>query len=118
MIFRYCKIFIFLILGISLSSYSQKLKNFDDSLKYDKKSIEFEKLFVQANLEKNRGNVEQATTLYFDCLKLKQSDAVYYELAKLSLQKNNKSEAEENIKKAMKLSPRNEEYKRFSDSLK
>ncbi len=113
-------LFIFcIIFGSSITSYSQKLKNFDDSLKNDKKSIEFEKLFVQANLEKNRGNIEQATTLYFDCLKLKQSDAVYYELAKLSLQKkNNKSEAGENIKKALKLSPRNEEYKRFSDSLK
>lgn len=108
----------FFAVFVSSTCFSQKLKNFDDSLKYDKKSIEFEKLFVQANLEKNRGNVEQATTLYFDCLKLKQSDAVYYELAKLSLQKNNKSEAEENIKKALKLSPRNEEYKRFSDSLK
>lgn len=118
MISRYCKIFIFLILGLSLDSYSQKLKTHEDSVRYDKKMLEFEEMFVKANLEKNRTNYDQAIVLYYDCLKLKPSSSVvYYELAQICAAKNNFSEAEINIKKAIKLSSDNLEYKRFLNDL-
>ncbi len=108
----------FTFLLLSASCFSQKLKNHDDSLKYDVKMMQFEKMFVQANLEKNRKNYEQASALYYDCLKLKPaSAAVYYELANVSFFRNKFSEAEEQIKKAIKLDSENSEYKRFLDEL-
>lgn len=80
--------------------------------------IQFEKKFVKANLEKNRKNFDQAIALYYDCLKIKPSSgAVYYELARICAEKKNYSEAESNIKKAIKASSENLEYKRFLNEL-
>ena len=108
----------FVLIGLSVNAFSQKLKTYEDSVKYDKKMAEFETIFVSANLEKNRQNYEQAQLLYFDCLKIKPSSAaVYYELAQVCAAKNNFTEAEEYAKKAIKFSPDNFEYKRFLDDL-
>jgi len=109
---------IWVLIGLSFNGFSQKLKTYEDSVKYDKKMAEFEKIFVSANLEKNRQNYDQAQLLYFDCLKIKPSSAaVYYELAQVCTAKNNFTEAEEYAKKAVKFSPDNFEYKRFLDDL-
>ena len=87
---------------ISCSCFSQKLKNHEDSVKHDANLMKFEKMFVQANLEKNRQNYVQAAAMYYDCLKLKPSSgAVYYELANINVVQNHYSEAEGNIKKAI-----------------
>ena len=106
------------LLLVSCQCFSQKLKTYEDPVKYDAKMVRFEKMFVQANLEKNRKNFDQATALYYDCLKLKPSSgAVYYELANIAFEKDRYFEAEENIKKALKFVPENLEYKRFLDDL-
>ena len=96
----------------------KKLKTYNDSLAYDAQMIQFEEWFVQANLEKNRMNYEQALALYYDCLKIKpKSYAVFYELAQIYEAKNNYSESERNIKKALKYNPNNQDYIRFSKYL-
>lgn len=113
-------LFIFFILfGTTFNSYSQKLKTYEDSVKYDRKKVEFEKMFVQANLEKNRRNYDQALSMYYDCNKiLEENDAVYYEIAQIYLSQGKFSDAEIAINKAIKLSKgSNREYKRFLDDL-
>ncbi len=109
---------LYILFCTSFASYSQKLKTYEDSVKYDRKKVEFEKMFVQANLEKNRKNYDQALALYYDCNKLfAENDAVYYEIAQIYFAKEKYSEAEEMCKKANKISPKNVEYKRFLDEL-
>ena len=109
---------LFMFLLSSVLCFSQKLKTHEDSVKHDTNMMKFEKMFVEANLEKNRGNYEQATMLYYDCLKLKPtSSAVYYELANVNLRLYKFSEAEVNIKKAIKINSENSEYERFLDDL-
>lgn len=115
---RFVIICVSFFLFFSIPTFSQKLKTYEDSVKFDKKKADFEELFVKANLEKNKKNFEQATILYYDCLKLTPSNsAVYYELAQINYYTNNYSEAEQNIKKAIKLNPEIDEYRRFLDDL-
>lgn len=113
-------LFIFSVLFCtSFNSYSQKLKTYEDSVKYDRKRVEFEKIFVKANLEKNRRNYDQALSMYYDCNKLLgENDAVYYEIAQIFLEQEKFSDCEIAINKAIKLSKgSNLEYKRFLDDL-
>lgn len=108
----------FISLFFSIPSFSQKLKTYEDSVQFDKKKAKFEELFVKANLEKNKKNYEQATALYYDCVKLNSSNSVvYYELAQINYSMNNYTEAEQNIKKAIKINPNIDEYNRFLDDL-
>lgn len=110
-----CVSFLFLF---SIPSFSQKLKTYEDSVQFDKKKAKFEELFVKANLEKNKKNYEQATALYYDCVKLNPSNSVvYYELAQINFSMKNYTESEQNIKKALKINPKIEEYNRFLDDL-
>lgn len=96
----------------------KKLKTYKDSVVYDTKMIQFEEWFVQANLEKNRMNYEQALALYYDCLKIKpKSHAVYYEMAQIFEAKNNYTEAQTSIEKALKYNRENQDYIRFSKEL-
>lgn len=97
----------------------KKLKTYKDSVAYDAKMIQFEEWFVQANLEKNRMNYEQALALYYDCLKIKpKSHAVYYEMAQIfEKAKNNYTEAQTSIEKALKYNRENQDYIRFSKEL-
>lgn len=107
-----------LLFFFSIPSFSQKLKSYEDSVQFDKKKAKFEELFVKANLEKNKKNYEQASALYYDCIKLNSSNSVvYYELAQINCTTKNYTEAEQNIKKAIKINPKIEEYNRFLDDL-
>ncbi len=107
-----------LLLIFAIPTFSQKLKTYEDSVQFDKKKAKFEELFVKANLEKNKQNYEQATALYYDCIKLNPSNSVaYYELAQINYSTKNYTEAEQNIKKALKINPKIEEYNRFLDDL-
>ncbi|MCQ2958901.1 MAG: tetratricopeptide repeat protein [Bacteroidales bacterium] len=110
---------LFISFFLSVFAYSQKLKTYEDSVKYDRKKVEFEKMFVQANLEKNRRNYDQALSMYYDCNKiLGENNAVYYEIAQIYLSQGKFSDAEIAINKAIKLSKgSNREYKRFLDDL-
>ena len=112
-------LFVVVFEAFSNESFAQKkLKTYEDSVKYDAQIVQFNEWFVQANLEKNKKNYDQALALYYDCLKIKpKSHALYYEFAQVYEAKKNYSESEENIKKALKYSPNNEEYIRFLKEL-
>lgn len=117
---KYLKfISLIIMLSYSVSSFSQKIKTSEDLLRYDSKIVLFNTKFIQANLEKNRNNLETALSLYYDCLKLKpSSSAVYYELAQILKSMNNISESEVYIKKAIKYNPENRVYKQFLEDMK
>lgn len=107
-----------LVVMLSFNGFAQKLKTYEDSLRYDTKMVAFEKKFVDANLAKNREDFVFAYALYNDCLKLNpNSSAVYYELAQINLEMSNYSDAEMYIKKAIKLSPKNKDYTCFLQDL-
>ena len=111
--------FVVVFEAFSNESFAQKkLKTYEDSVKYDAQIVQFEEWFVQANLEKNRMNYEQALALYYDCLKIKpKSHAVYYEMAQIFEAKNNYTEAQTSIEKALKYNRENQDYIRFSKGL-
>ena len=111
--------FVVVFEAFSNESFAQKkLKTYEDSVKYDAQIVQFNEWFVQANLEKNRMNYEQALALYYDCLKIKpKSHAVYYEMAQIFEAKNNYTEAQTSIEKALKYNRENQDYIRFSKEL-
>mgnify|MGYP003496175209 CR=1 FL=1 len=113
-------VFFVVVFGaFSNESFAQKkLKTYEDSVKYDAQIVQFNEWFVQANLEKNKKNYDQALALYYDCLKIKpKSHAVYYEMAQIFEAKNNYTEAQTSIEKALKYNRENQDYIRFSKEL-
>lgn len=72
----------------------------------DSREAQFNKLFIEANLHKNRGEYTEALNTYFDCLSyIKNSAAVYYEIAQIYVQQNNYKEAEIYVHKALQVKP-------------
>jgi tetratricopeptide (TPR) repeat protein len=104
---------LFLLLFILFSStyttlYAQKHKvnNIKKIRENDSREAQFNKLFIAANLHKNRGEYTEALNTYFDCLSyVKNSAAVYYEIAQVYVHQNNYTEAEIYAHKALQLKP-------------
>lgn len=79
--------------------------------KKELKLIEYERILIQANLEKNNKNYEHAIELYNNALQLyPKSDVAYYELANIFSDKNSLNTAIKYSKKAISLDKHNDDY--------
>jgi tetratricopeptide (TPR) repeat protein len=80
----------------------------------EEKTVNLEKLLIEANLERILGNYDKSIKLYEQVLKDDATnDAAYYELARLHDVKGADDEAIRFAKKAVDLSPENHWYHRF-----
>ncbi len=80
----------------------------------EEKTVNLEKLLIEANLERLMGNYDKSIKLYEDLLKEDPAnDAAYYELARLHDVKGTDEEAVRFAKKAVELAPENHWYHRF-----
>ena len=85
---------------------AQKPSPKTDSVKQELKTLEVEKLLIQANLSKNKGDFHRAMELYSGALSIDKTSAVaYYEMAGLFLFRNMYADAENYAKKAVQYNP-------------
>ncbi|MFW5851510.1 MAG: tetratricopeptide repeat protein [Bacteroidota bacterium] len=109
--YKYIRIFLLLFILFSSTYtilYAQKheVKKIQKIRENDSREAQFNKLFIEANLHKNRGEYTEALNIYFDCLSyVKNSAAVYYEIAQIYVEQNNYTEAETYAHKALQLKP-------------
>jgi|GEM_PF-533761 len=85
--------------------------NFAQAGIYDETDIEFQSMFIEAQLEKVKGNTEEQISLLKNVLKRdKSSHAAYFELAKTYTQLEDFDAAEKNAKKAIQFDGSNPFY--------
>lgn len=78
---------------------------------YSESDIELQDLFIEAQLEKQKGNTEKQIELLREVTRRdRTADAAYFEMAQAYLQTGNAELAESNIRKALNLEPGNEWY--------
>jgi len=95
--------FAFLFLN-SISSYSQ-------AGIYDETDIEFQTMFIEAQLEKAKGNTDKQISLLKNVIKRdKSSHAAYHELAKAYIDLEEYDSAEKNAKKSHQFDSKNTYY--------
>jgi len=103
-----------LFTGILLLTGSGLQKIQAQSGQVDEKTVNLEKLLIEANLERILGNYDKSIKLFEQVLKDDATnDAAYYELARLHDAKGADDEAIRFAKKAVELSPENHWYHRF-----
>lgn len=113
-------VFVLLILCTHFSATAQKNKEQTraDSLSQDKKQEQFNRLFIQANLYKNRGEFQEALALYYDCLKLcKNCWSVQYEIAYIYFSQQQYSQAEKYMREALLSEPNKKELNTLALSI-
>ncbi|MFO7868199.1 MAG: tetratricopeptide repeat protein [Bacteroidales bacterium] len=72
----------------------------------DRRLAHFDRLFIEGNLLKNKGEYTSALNKYLDCLLYEDSSiAVYYEIGYIYIQRENYSDAEEYVQKAITINP-------------
>jgi tetratricopeptide (TPR) repeat protein len=101
-----------IILGFSGEVFSQQtqVKQVSKPSTFDLKKNA--SLFVEANKEKNAGNIAVAELLYLECIKLDPMDAAsMYELASIYMVSNKLEEAKKLANKATEIDPNNSWYK-------
>ncbi|MDZ4679657.1 MAG: tetratricopeptide repeat protein [Saprospiraceae bacterium] len=80
----------------------------------DEKTVNLEKLLIEANLERLLGNYDKSIKLYEQVVKDDAAnDAAYYELARLHNVKGADDEAIRFARKAVEIAPENQWYRRF-----
>ncbi len=78
---------------------------------YSESDIEFQSLFLDAQIEKVKGNTEEQIEILKEILKRdNQSDAAYYELARAYVSQENYELAQKNALKATTIAPQNNWY--------
>ncbi|MDR2963094.1 MAG: hypothetical protein LBU90_05640 [Bacteroidales bacterium] len=92
--------------------YAQKSsREITDNAKQELKTLEVEKLLMQANLSKNSGDLQRAAELYSAALNIDKSAAVaYYEIAGLFLYRRAYAEAVQYAQRAVQYSPQQAVY--------
>lgn len=101
-----------LILGFSGKAFSQEhqVKQGINPSSFDLKKNA--SLFIEANKEKNAGNIQLAELLYLECIKLDASDAAsMYELASIYMVRNRLDEAKKLAEQAIAIDTANSWYK-------
>lgn len=98
---------IFLLLFLCVSAvHAQKPRTKIDSVKQELKTLEVEKLLMQANLSKNNGDFHRALELYDVALSIDKTSAVaYYEIAGLLMYSKAFTDAVQYAQKAVRYNP-------------
>ncbi|MDR1761405.1 MAG: hypothetical protein LBR55_03040 [Bacteroidales bacterium] len=103
-------LYIILFLGVS-AVHAQKPRSKVDSVKQELKTLEVEKLLVQANLSKNNSDFHRALELYDAVISIDKTSAVaYYEMAGLLMYSKAFTDAVQYAQKAVQYNPLRVEY--------
>lgn len=112
----YCKsrLLVFLVIATSLYScsvVSRDLNKSTQKIASERKNVEYNYLFLEANRQKLLGDYQNALALFLKCVEMDPNrDAAWYEMANIYFALEMIEAAEENSKKALSIDPANKWY--------
>ena len=106
------KALVYIILSLCVfAAHAQKPRSKTDSVKQELKTLEVEKLLIQANLSKNNSDFHRALELYSAALSIDKTSAVaYYEMAGLFMYSKAFANAAQYAQKAVYYNPSQAAY--------